>query len=244
MFSVGVLWSCIFMIEKIGILAIAIHYHYRADGVQIQMNKRMRRAIVKLYEISIYLNPPFHDPFRAEDGAIRDFIGSASNPHAEAVKFLQKLGVAGSYVVEGLGKLLNNNEKSRWFKTATTQAIVDRALEHPRASAALAKRIWLSLVPEGREVLTCQDLTEVIGQNRADEAEEWFGALDQDENGDLTLNEMVLIVLDVGRTRNAVYQGMSDINRAINSLDWLFVGCLTMSVFVFTRMLKHSGLGS
>lgn len=223
------------MLEKIVILFLAIHYHYRSDGVQLEKNKAMRTAIVKLYEVSTSLNPPFHDPFRLEDAAIRDFIGSGADSREGAGKFLQKLGVASSNLIDGLGHLLNHNEKSRWFRSASNQAIVDRALEHPRASAALAKRIWMSLVPEGREVLTCHDIVESIGQSRKDEAEEWFQAIDENENGDLTLNEMVLIVLDIGRTRNAVYQGMSDINRAINTLDWLFLVIISMTVFTFTR---------
>jgi hypothetical protein len=193
----------------------------------------MRASLIKLYEASTYAYPPFHEPFLIEDTVIRDFLGSGRDERAGASAFLAKLGAAGSRAISGLGKLVNSNEKSHWFKSASNYAIVDHALGHPKSAAALAKRIWLSFVPMGRDVLTLGDLVEVLGSQRRQEAEECFNALDQNENGDITLSEMVLTVLETGRAQKAVYQGMGDINRAINTLEWIFIGLITMAVTIF-----------
>lgn len=138
------------------------------------------------------------------------------------------------------------SQKLQFFKGKKSTYIVDKALEDVRSSAALAKRIWLSLVPEGRDVLTADDIVEVIKSHRRSEAEECFAAIDINHNGDLTLNEMVLTVMEMGRSRRAVYQGMLDIDRALRSLDWILIVVLTTVMGIFVSMylpyLSHGSM--
>ena len=198
--TVMFLWSIFFFMEKLLMLYITIHYHYRSGGNRIEHSKRLRKALVVLYDASITLNPPFHEPFRFEDEIV-----AASQKHS-----------------------------MHWFKTKSTTKIVDHALDDPRASAALAKRIWMSIVPEGRDALTVEDIVDVLKSHRRKEAEECFEALDENDNGDLTLNEMVLTVIETGRARRAIFQGMADINRAINTFDWMCCLVIGTVVTVFT----------
>ncbi|MCJ1477830.1 hypothetical protein MMC13_006503 [Lambiella insularis] len=197
-----VVWAVLFFFEQMAMLYVSIHYHYRADGVRIEESKRRRNALMMLYEASISVYAPFHTQFRAEDAIVRSAKGS------------------------GKGKFLSK------FSSSNPKVIVDHALEDQRSTAALAKRTWLSLVPEGRDVLTLQDVVEVLGVHRRIEAEEAFQSLDKNENGDINLNEMILIALETGRTRRDVYQGMTDINRAITVLDWMFRMLIMMAVVV------------
>ena len=113
--------------------------------------------------------------------------------------------------------------KVHLLKSHKTKKIIDRALEDSRASAALAKRIWQSLVPQGRDTLTVDDIVEVLKSHRRAEAEDCFRALDINQNGDVTMNEMVLTVMEMGRERRAIFQGMMDIDRALNTFDWICV---------------------
>ena len=198
--TILLLWAIFFFFEKIMMLYVSIHYHYRADGNRIERSKRLRAALVTMYDASTAIYPAFHEPFKIEDGLI-----------------------AG-----------DSKERLQFFKTKTTSKIVDHALEDPRASAALAKRIWMSLVPEGRDVLTVDDIVEVIKSHRRAEAEECFKAIDENQNGDLTLNEMVLTVIETGRARRSIYQGMTDINRAINTLDWICCVVIAVVIAAFT----------
>ena len=203
--TMAVVWAVLFFLEQIVMLFISIHYHYRADGVRIEESKRRRNALLTLYEASISLYAPFQAEFQSEDMVIRNGKGEGKR------KFLSK------------------------FSSSNPKVIVDHALEDQRSSAAMAKRIWMSLVPEGRDVLTVQDIIEVLGIHRRAEAEEAFANLDKNENGDINLSEMVLIVLETGRTRRVVYQGMTDINRAINVLDWMSRCLIMMAVIIFGR---------
>lgn len=203
--TIALIWAILFFVEKIAMLFISIHYHYRADGVQIEESKKRRNALLTLYDAAITQYPAFHTSFRSDDAIIRDdkAIGNGA-----AILFSK-------------------------LKNASSKVIVDHALESQRSSAALGKRIWMSIVPEGRSVLTVQDIIEVLGLHRRVEAQDAFKALDTNENGDITLNEMVLTVLETGRSRRMVYQGMTDINRAINTLDWICCILIMMTISVY-----------
>ena len=207
-----VVWACLFFVEKIGMLFISIHYHYRADGVRIEEAKRRRNALVVLYKAAISLYPAYHTYFRAEDAIIRDENSSG----------------------KGRGRLFAK------LHNAGDKVIVDHALDKQRSSAALGKRIWMSLVPEGHNVLTVDDIAEVLGSHRRAEAVQVFKDIDTNDNGDITLSEMVLTVLETGRSRRMVYQGMTDINRAINTLDWILCVLIMMTVTVFGGQLALS----
>ena len=198
--TILLLWAVFFFFEKLMMLYVSIHYHYRADNNRIERSKRLRAALVTMYDASTAIYPAFQDPFKIEDGLI-----------AGRVK-----------------------DRLQFFKSKSTSKIVDHALEEPRAAAALAKRIWMSLVPEGRDVLTVDDIVEVIKSHRRAEAEECFRAVDENQNGDLTLNEMVLTVIETGRARRSIYQGMTDFNRAISALDWICCVVIGVVIAAFT----------
>jgi hypothetical protein len=134
--------------------------------------------------------------------------------------------------------------KLQLLKSKKTSRIVDKALEDPRSAAALAKRIWLSLVPQGHDVLTVDHIVEVIKSHRRAEAEQCFNAIDINQNGDLTLNEMVLTVMEMARARRAIFQGMMDIDRALNTLDWILCVILAavMGAFISKFLLRFCSL--
>ena len=204
--SILVVWAIIYFLEKLAMLYLSIHYHYRTDGNRVERSKSLRNSLATLYDASTSVCPRNQAPFVLEDSVIRD---------------------GGKSRLRGKLRHLPNS-----------LAVVDNALESQKSSAALAKRIWMSLVPEGRDVLTLNDINEVLGPKRRVEAEEAFNALDGNENGDLTLKEMILIVVETGNSRHAVYQGMTDINRAINSLHWILIILITMTVAVFISKLS------
>lgn len=118
------------------------------------------------------------------------------------------------------------------FNPNAAHSIVVEALERPRSSEALAKRLWMSFVVEGREALYPDDIQEVLGAGRKDEAEEAFAALDRDGNGDISLDEMILMVTEIGRERKSVASSMHDVDQAIKALDAL-LGTIVFVISVF-----------
>jgi Ca2+-binding EF-hand superfamily protein len=111
----------------------------------------------------------------------------------------------------------------------------------------------MSFVCEGRDNLYHDDLLEVLGPSRKEEAEECFASLDRDGNGDVSLDEMILTVTEVGRGRKSLARSMhgrflnpspykptdltrADVDQAIKVLDkLLFTVVFVISVFVFGK---------
>lgn len=125
------------------------------------------------------------------------------------------------------------------FSTTSAHAIVIEALETEHASKALARRIWLSFVGEGRDVLLMHDLLEVMGQQRTAEAEDIFGLLDRDGNGDVSLEEMTMLVVEAGQERKNRATSMHDISQAIAVLDRLLSVVVLLAVaFVYATFFS------
>jgi hypothetical protein len=100
------------------------------------------------------------------------------------------------------------------------------ALERDKSAKALAERIWMSFVVEGNNELYQDDLPKAMGTK---EAEEWFTAVDRDGNGDISLEEMILIVTEYARQRKSINSSMHDVDQAIDALDGLI---LTVAIIV------------
>jgi Ca2+-binding EF-hand superfamily protein len=80
-----------------------------------------------------------------------------------------------------------------------------------KSPEALAKRIWMSFVPEGHYALTLADLKEVMGPELDEQAEECFRSLDRDDNGDVSLEEMILHTVQLHSERRDVAKSMQDV---------------------------------
>ena len=83
-------------------------------------------------------------------------------------------------------------------------------MSKPRSAAALAQRIWTSLATSGKDVLTESDIAEAMGPHRKQEAEEIFKIIDENENGNILLEEFVLVAVEACNSRNSIYQGMHE----------------------------------
>lgn len=84
-----------------------------------------------------------------------------------------------------------------------------------------------------------------MGAGRPKDAEECFGALDRDGNGDISLEEMILTVTEFGRERKSIASSMHDVDQAINALDGLlFAIVFIVCIFVIIAFLSPSFVGT
>lgn len=103
----------------------------------------------------------------------------------------------------------------KFFDSTSAHSVVSEALDNERGSKALARRLWLSFVGEGRDALYKHDLIEVLGPQRTEQAEQIFNALDGDDNGDVSLEEMTLLVLKISQDRRDIATSIHDISEAM-----------------------------
>ncbi|KAH6607981.1 mechanosensitive ion channel family [Trichoderma cornu-damae] len=244
--------SAVLLGEKAIVQLIGVSYHQRSFDNRIKDSKREIHLLGLLYDASRTLFPMYCREFAEEDYVIDDSIemmlrrkaGKSSVPAAAApMRIIGDVGRFGDKVTSVFGNIASEITGKHVFNPNSAHSIVVEALEKKRSSEALARRLWMSFVIEGRDALYPDDVEEVLGPAYKAEAEEAFEAIDTDANGDISLEEMVRKVVDMGKERKAIAEGMKDIGQALTAFDkvLLFV-VLLISVFIFLSFFKSSFL--
>lgn len=234
--------SLLFLGEKAIVQLISVNYHRRSFEGRIKQSKRDVHLIGLLYEASRSLFPMYCQEFINEDYVINDSIeamlakttGHKRSGSATPLKLIGDVGRLGDKVTSVFGNIASEITGKQVFNPNSAHSIVVEALEKIRSSEALAKRLWMSFVVEGKEALYAEDVQEVLGPARREEADEAFAALDQDGNGDISLDEMIMKVVEIGRDRKSISSSMRDVGQAIGVLDQILVAVLlVIIVFIF-----------
>ncbi|KAJ6012212.1 hypothetical protein N7522_002567 [Penicillium canescens] len=242
--------TLIYLSEKALVQLISISYHRKQFDAKIKVSKRNVYLVGLLFEASRNMFPVYCQEFKEEDSLIFDSIlaqaGNKNGKRSSAMplRMLRQVGKnvgrVGDKVTAAFGNVASELTGKQVFNPTATHTIVIQALERKRCAAALARRIWMSFVVEGRESLYMDDIVEVLGAEHEAEAEECFHALDKDGNGDISLDEMVLTITEFGRLRKSLNNSMHDVDQAIRVLDNLLmcvaglVGVLVFISFVTT----------
>lgn len=232
-----------YLAEKLVIQLISISYHSRSFAGRIQESKRSIHLLGLLYDASRTLFPMYCHEFEDEDIIINDSIeallfargkkGHRRSGSNTPMALIAGIGRIGDKVTHAFGNIASEISGKQVFNPNSAHSIVVEALEKKRSSEALAKRLWMSFVVEGKEALFLEDVQEVLGPARCDEADEAFEALDSDGNGDISLDEMIMKVVELGRDRKAIANSMRDVGQAISVLDQILVAFVfVLVVFV------------
>jgi small-conductance mechanosensitive channel len=249
----AVVCSLVLLGEKTIIQLISIDYHRKQFSFRIKESKHNVYLLSLLYEASRNLFPSYCNEFAEEDYIIADQLnlkalglGSKNHSHARSgsatpARLLADIGRYGDKITSVFGNVAHEITGREILNPNSPHSIVVEALERKRSSEALAKRIWMSFVVEGRDALYQEDLMDVLGETRRTEAEEAFAALDRDGNGDISLDEMIMVVTEFGRERKAIASSMHDVDQAINVLDNLLSTVVFVAViFIFIAFLNKS----
>ncbi|KAI4251188.1 MAG: hypothetical protein LQ352_005007 [Teloschistes flavicans] len=242
--------SLLLLIEKLIIQLISIGYHRKQFNAKIKDSKHNIYLLSLLYDASRALFPAYCHEFAEEDYIINDSLdlsdskkGSGHNRSGSAtpMRILQNVGRFGDKVTSVFGNIAHEVTGKQVFNPGSAHSVVVEALEKNRSSEALAKRLWMSFVVEGKDALYEEDIIEALGEEHHVEAEECFACLDRDGNGDISLDEMILTVCEFGRERHSIANSLHDVDQAINVLDGLlctivFIVC----IFVFVAFLNSS----
>ncbi|KAK0326315.1 hypothetical protein LTR82_003062 [Friedmanniomyces endolithicus] len=211
-----------FFVEKILVHLLTINYRKKQYSLKRQEIEQITRCLVAMYETSIERYPVHGPEFPGEDDKLHGlrpiqeaehaFNGSsntaASGKRRSRIAYNMKKRLAGKQVVNA----------------DSAQTVVLHALEKAAASEALAIRLYRSFAAAGSEHGVSEaDMTNVLGPGRAEEAQDIFHALDKDENGDVSLEEMIALVTQTGRDKDSMRRSMHDIGQAIKSLDNLLL---------------------
>lgn len=248
--------SCVFLGEKAIIQLVSITYHQRSFANRIKDSKREVYLLGLMFEASRTLFPMYCREFAEEDYIINDSIelmlgkrrGRNGHKKSGSVTPLNLIGEAaggigrvGGKITSVFGNFASEITGKQVFNPNSSHSVVVEALEKLQTSEALARRIWMSFVVEGKDSLYPEDVIEVLGPTLKEEAEECFEAIDADQNGDISLDEMVRKVVEVGKERKAIGNSMKDIGQALAVLDSILLFLVVLIVvFIFLSFFNSS----
>ncbi|THC92856.1 hypothetical protein EYZ11_007669 [Aspergillus tanneri] len=244
--------SLIFLAEKTLVQLISISYHRKQFDAKIKESKRNIYLLGLLYEASRSMFPMYCKEFAEEDAAVSDLItskaGNMPRSGSAPLRLIREVGHGfgriGGKVTAVVGDVAQEITGKEVFNPNSARSVVVLALERTKSSEALARRIWMSFVIEGREALYHDDVAEVLGVGKEAEAEECFQFLDRDGNGDISLEEMILSVAEVRRMRKSLNHSMHDVDQAIHVLDNLLLTvAFVIGLLVFISFVT-SGFGT
>ncbi|KAG0136971.1 Mechanosensitive ion channel-domain-containing protein [Tuber indicum] len=236
--------SLVYLGAKLVIQIVSVDYHRKQFAQRIKTNKENVKFLSQLYEASRNLFPSYTE-FAEEDYIIHQSLatnliipkqsGSATPMRA----ILGNINVVQDKVTSAFGNIAQEvTGNKNVFNPNSAYSIVVNALQRTRSSEALARRIWMSFVSEGHAALTKEDLLEVMGPDHEEQALECFSSLDRDNNGDVSLDEMVMHVVHMHNERHDVARSMQDVDNAIRALDSVLsfiVFVIVVLVFVITQ---------
>jgi hypothetical protein len=241
--------SAVFLGEKALVQLISITYHQRSFANRIKESKREVYLLGLMYDASRTLFPMYCPEFAEEDYLINDSIemmlsgrkGHKKSGSNTPMKFIGDVGRFGGKITSVFGNIASEITGKQVFNPNSAHSVVVEALEKIRSSEALARRIWMSFVVEDRDSLAVEDIVEVLGPAHKEDAEECFAIVDADQNGDISLDEMVRKVVEIGKERKAITNSMKDIGQALAVFDrvLLFV-VLLIVVFIFRKLKPPS----
>ncbi|KAI9158397.1 Mechanosensitive ion channel protein Msy1 [Paramyrothecium foliicola] len=241
--------SAVLLGEKAIVQLIGVSYHQRSFANRIKESKREVHLLGLLYDASRTLFPMYCPEFEEEDLIINDSIEmilrgkKRGKAGANPIRLIGDVTRLGDKVTSVFGNIASEITGKQVFNPNSAHSIVIEALEKIKPTEALARRIWMSFAVEDRDSLIMDDIKEVLGPAYKDEAEEAFNIIDGDDNGDISLDEMVRKVTEIGKERKAIAEGMKDIGQALQVLDQvlLFV-VLIIAVFIFLAFFRSGFL--
>lgn len=228
--------ACIFLVEKAIIQFITVNYHRTQFSARIAESKRRMHLFELLYEASAILYPPYCAKFANDDYAINSTLISEVGKNIQEVTAIQTvsptrifddLGRLGNGVTSIFGGIVAEVTGTERMDAKSSHSVVTWALERKAGSEALARRVFYSLVGEGHDALYIHDIERVLGAENEREVEEIFGALDKDGNGDVSLAEMTMMVIELGEGRQSMALSLHDVDRAIKALDTVLL-CIVL----------------
>lgn len=208
--------SLVYLGEKLIIQIVSVDYHRKQFAQRIEINKENVRMLSRLYETSRALFPVYVE-FAEEDDIINQSFASSiipqkGGPNTPMRAIIGNINVVQDKVTSAFGNIAQEvTGNKNVFNPNSAYSVVINALQRKKSSEALAKRIWMSFVCEENDALEREDLVEVMGSENEQAALECFSSLDTDGNGDVSLEEMTMHVVQVHNERKDVGRSMQDV---------------------------------
>ena len=225
-------------IEKIIIQLIAISFHLRTYADRIELNKFQIGSLTKLYTYS-------KQAIRAEDSEFEQPSGPASGARTPAMyadKIQRGAREAFAKVGDVAGTVAGDFTGKKVAKSGHPHQVVLTLLNSASGSQVLARRLYRTFVREGCETVGSEDLKPAF--DNEEEGESAFIMFDKDMNGDISMEELEAVCVEIGRERKSITASLKDLDSVVGKLDSvLLVVVFIVSILVLISLISTSAAG-
>jgi small-conductance mechanosensitive channel len=109
-------------------------------------------------------------------------------------------------------------------------------------SQVLARRLYRTFVRDDFDTVFSGDLKSAF--DNEDEAEAAFSMFDKDMNGDISMEELESVCVEIGRERKSITASLKDLDSVVSKLDdVLFFVVLVITTLVMLSLISTSAAG-
>ncbi|KAJ5917182.1 hypothetical protein N7466_010736 [Penicillium verhagenii] len=241
-------WTILNLIEKVIIQLIAISFHLRTYADRIEINKFQIGSLTKLYVWS-------RDRIDEEDEAFHEKpaeetpVGTKTPLHYAGKAHKKAVGVAkgaakkvGNKVGDVAGAVAADFTGRKTSRSNDPYQVVLALLRSTSGCQVLARRLYRTFVRDGFDTVFSGDLKEAF--ENSDEAEAAFTMFDRDMNGDISMEELEAVCVDIGRERKSITASLKDLDSVVSKLDNVFMFFVIVIVLVvFLSLISTSAAG-
>ncbi|KAG9808083.1 hypothetical protein KCU98_g22228, partial [Aureobasidium melanogenum] len=204
-------------VEKIIIQLIAISFHLRTYADRIELNKFQIGSLVKLYTFSkakiAMEDSEFEQPSAPESGA-RTPGRYLQEAQKQTKEIFNKVGdVAGKMAGDFTGRSV--------ARSTHPHQVVLTLLGSTNGSQVLARRLYRTFARPETETVYNDDLKNAFDND--EEAEAAFSMFDKDMNGDISMEELEAVCVEIGRERKSITASLKDLDSVVGKLDDMFM---------------------
>ncbi|EHY59669.1 hypothetical protein HRR83_001056 [Exophiala dermatitidis] len=226
-------------IEKIIIQLIAISFHLRTYADRIELNKFQIGSLTKLYIFS-------KAKIAMEDAEFEEKpSGHASGtrtPAQYAAQATQVINRAFAKVGDVAGTVAGDFTGKSIAKSGHPSQVVLTLLNTTNGSQVLARRLYRTFVRDGCETVASDDLKAAFDND--DEADAAFSMFDKDMNGDISMEELEAVCVEIGRERKSITASLKDLDSVVSKLDdVLFFIVVVVTILVLISLISTSAAG-
>lgn len=237
-------WSILNLIEKVIIQLIAISFHTRTYADRIELNKFQIGSLTKLYAWSRSRIPDADDVFEEKQDdttpqGVKTPLHYAGKAQRVAKGALNKAGNRVADVANAVAADFTGRQQNR---SSDPYQVILALLRTTSGCQVLARRLYRTFVRDGFDTVFSGDLKEAFDNN--EEAEAAFVMFDRDMNGDISMEELEAVCVDIGRERKSITASLKDLDSVVSKLDNVFMFFVFIVVLiVFLSLISTSTAG-
>ena len=226
-------------VEKIIIQLIAISFHLRTYADRIEINKFQIGSLAKLYKFS-------KEKITMEDSEFEMPSGQggsgARTPGALVTDAAKQTKQAIAKFGDVAGKVAGDFTGKKALSSTHPSSVVLNLLSSTSGSQVLARRLYRTFAREETETVHSDDLRNAFEND--EEAEAAFSMFDKDMNGDISMEELEAVCVEIGRERKSITASLKDLDSVVSKLDDVFMFIVAViTILVFISLISTSAAG-